>query len=147
MDSIHCDNISRDCYVDLHEVHASGDILMRACNNLAENAGWWKDAETGEDVRNWEKKYFMCWVATKLMLTVSEVSEAMEGHRKNLTDDHLPHRRMLEVELADAVIRICDLAGGLKFDLGGAIAEKLAYNAKRPDHKIDHRVAEGGKAY
>jgi len=62
-------------------------------------------------------------------------------------DDKLPHRTMLEVELADAVIRISDLAGALKLDLGGAIAEKLKFNATRPDHKPENRQAIGGKAY
>jgi NTP pyrophosphatase (non-canonical NTP hydrolase) len=52
---------------------------------------------------------------------------------------------MLEVELADTVIRIADLCGGLKLDLAGAILEKLEYNAKREDHKIENRKKEGGK--
>ena len=39
------------------------------------------------------------------MLTISEIAEAMEGERKNLMDDHLPHRKMAEVEIADAYIR------------------------------------------
>jgi NTP pyrophosphatase (non-canonical NTP hydrolase) len=130
-----------------HDVIDAGGVLTIACHGRAVKSGWWIDAETGEDVRTWEKKYFLCWVATKLALIHSEVSEGLEGHRKNLMDDHLPHRKMLEVELADAVIRTFDLAGGLGFDLGSAIAEKLAFNAQRPDHKIDHRVAEGGKAY
>ena len=86
-------------------------------------------------------------MAQKLCLIHSEISEAMEGHRKGLMDDKLPHRPMMEVELADAVIRIFDLAGALDFDLGGAIAEKMAFNAQRPDHKLENRVAEGGKAY
>lgn len=81
------------------------------------------------------------------MLVVSEVSEAMEGHRKNLPDDKLPHRPMVEVELADAVIRIADLAGALGLDLGGAIAEKMAFNATRPDHKPENRKLENGKKY
>lgn len=81
------------------------------------------------------------------MLIVSEVSEAMEGHRKNLMDDKLPHRPMIEVELADALIRIADLAGALGLDLGGAVEEKLAFNASRPDHKLENRMAAGGKAY
>ncbi len=71
----------------------------------------------------------------------------MEGHRKSLKDDHLPHRDMAEVELADAVIRIFDLAGAMNYDMGGAIAEKLAYNAQRADHKPEVRAAAGGKAY
>jgi NTP pyrophosphatase (non-canonical NTP hydrolase) len=126
------------------DVELAGDVLLSACHGAAVKSGWWIDAETGEDVRTWEKKYFLCWVATKIH---SEVSEGLEGHRKNLMDDHLPHRPMLEAELADAVIRIADLAGGLGLDLGGAIREKLAFNAVRPDHKIDHRQGVGGKAY
>jgi hypothetical protein len=71
----------------------------------------------------------------------------MEGARKGLMDDKLPHRPMLEVELADAVIRIFDMAGGLHLDLGGAIAEKLAYNASRADHKPENRIKPGGKTF
>jgi NTP pyrophosphatase (non-canonical NTP hydrolase) len=102
-------------------------------------AGWWTDLATGErKMRN---------VGELLMLTVSEVAEAMEGHRKGLMDDHLPHRRMFEVELADVFIRIFDIAGAFGLDLGGAIIEKMAYNAKREDHKIENRIKEDGKKY
>lgn len=86
-------------------------------------------------------------VAQKLCLIHSEISEAMEGHRKGLQDDKLPHRPMMEVELADAVIRISDLCGAMGYDLGGAIAEKLAYNAQRADHKPENRAKDGGKKY
>lgn len=83
------------------------------------------------------------------MLTVSELSEAMEGHRKGLMDDKLPHRKMFEVELADALIRIFDIAGApeLCLDVGGAFVEKMLYNAKRKDHTNEARLAEGGKKY
>ena len=54
---------------------------------------------------------------------------------------------MTEVECADAVIRLADFCGAMGYDLGGAIAEKLAFNATRPDHKLENRRAEGGKAY
>jgi NTP pyrophosphatase (non-canonical NTP hydrolase) len=81
------------------------------------------------------------------MLIVSELAEAMEGDRKNKMDDHLPHRESREVELADALIRICDLAGAYNLDLAGAVVEKMAYNAQRADHKPEARAAEGGKAY
>lgn len=71
----------------------------------------------------------------------------MEGYRKDLPDDKLPHRPMLEVELADAVIRIADLCGFLGLDLAGAIIEKIAYNANRADHKPETRAAGGGKKF
>ena len=82
-----------------------------------------------------------------LALVHAEISEALEGHRKRLMDDHLPHRPMIEVELADAVIRIADLAGYLDLDLGGAIIEKLEYNRTRADHKLANRAMAGGKAF
>jgi hypothetical protein len=84
-------------------------------------------------------------VGTKLCLIHSEVSEALEGARKGLMDSHLKHRKAEEVELADAIIRIFDLAGARKLDLYGAVVEKMEYNLHRPDHKREARAAEGGK--
>lgn len=81
------------------------------------------------------------------MLIVSEIAEAMEGERKNLQDDKLPHRKMAEVELADALIRIFDYAGGMNYDLAGALIEKLAYNAQREDHKLENRLKADGKKF
>jgi len=81
------------------------------------------------------------------MLIVSEVAEAMEGHRKGLMDDKLPHRTMLEVELADALIRILDAGRGLGLDIPGAVLEKNEFNRSRVDHTLEHRRAAGGKKY
>ena len=105
------------------------------CYELAKKSGW-HDGIDYNDKRE---------TATKLALVHSEVSEALEGDRKDLMDSHLPHRTALEVELADAVIRILDLAGAKHLDLAGAIIEKLAYNQQRADHKRENRAAEGGK--
>lgn len=111
--------------------------LVRVCHRKSLANGWWKDTDTFDPHI----------VPTKLMLIVSEIAEAMEGHRKDLQDDKLPHRKMAEVELADAIIRICDLAGWLGYDLGGALVEKLEYNAVRPDHKLEVRSTSHGKRY
>ncbi len=86
-------------------------------------------------------------VGELLMLCVSELAEAMEGHRKDLPDDKLPHRTMFEVELADCLIRIFDIAGGYNLDLAGAFEEKMDYNTKRKDHTIAARLEAGGKKY
>lgn len=108
-------------------------LLKARCHGVAKECGWWNDT-TKRDIPR------------LLMLCVSELAEAMEADRKNLMDDHLPNRKGLEVELADCVIRIFDMAGGLNLDIEGAIAEKLAYNTQRRDHKPEVR-AHGGKAY
>lgn len=84
---------------------------------------------------------------TLLMLMVSELVEAMEGTRKNLMDDHLPHRKMEEVELADAVIRILDYAGAKGYDIAGALVEKLVYNRTRADHQRENREKDNGKKF
>ena len=115
--------------------------LQELCHADSIKAGWWPQLEPGGPGLD------PLDVPSKLALIHSEISEAMEGHRKGLTDDKLPHRAMFEVELADAVIRIMDLAGATGCDLAGAIEEKLAYNRTRPDHKPENRAAEGGKKY
>ena len=100
-------------------------------------AGWYEDIETGEPIeRN---------VGEMLALIHSEVSEALEGYRKDLMDDHLPERKMIEVELADTIIRILDLSGYLGLDIAGAIVDKWKYNQTRQDHKRENRVKDGGK--
>ena len=63
--------------------------------------GWWDDPDR-------------CVYRT-LQLVNTEIAEATEGDRKDLMDDHLPHRKMVEVELADTLIRLLDLAGRYKW--------------------------------
>lgn len=103
----------------------------------AANEQWWLDLKTGEPLQR-NKGELLC-------LIHSEVSECLEGVRRNLMDDKLPHRSMEEVELADAVIRILDYCGGFGLDLAGAVAEKLAFNLRRKDHSREERLSENGK--
>lgn len=128
------------------------------------SAGWWTNLSTGESTLRTRN------VPEMLMLIVSEVAEAMEGHRKNLMDDKLPHRPMLQTELADAIIRILDLAGSreaiakedyinregawkglckedVTHPIGTIIQEKRAFNRNRADHKPENRLKDGGKAF
>jgi NTP pyrophosphatase (non-canonical NTP hydrolase) len=128
--------------IDINSINTAADILQYECHQAAKSAGWWIDPKTGASIT--DNPY--CF-SSKLCLVHSEISEAMEGDRKDLMDDKLPHRKMREVELADAVIRIFDLAGAYGMDLGEAIAEKMAYNQSREDHKIANRAQSGGKSY
>ena len=108
------------------------------CHEAAVKGGWWHDSEGKKKERN---------VGELLCLIHSEISEAMEGARKDLMDTHLKHKSMMEVELADAIIRIFDLAESKNFNLGQTIYEKLEYNRSRADHKIKNRLKEGGKKF
>lgn len=128
-------------------IQHAGTVLQNACHGIARESGWWNDLKTGERLTSKPSEPPKVNIPEKLCLIHSEISEAMEGHRKGLMDDKLPNRPMLEVELADAVIRIFDLAGGIGADVAGAIAEKLAFNAQREDHKPENRRLAGGKAY
>jgi NTP pyrophosphatase (non-canonical NTP hydrolase) len=125
------------------------EVIATTMNNVSQiihgmndEAGWWTDLSTGTSMKGNQ-----LFVASKLLMIHSEISEATEAHRKNLNDDKLPHRSGVEVELADAMIRIFDLAGALGLDLGWAMIEKLAYNKERADHKVANRASEGGKTY
>jgi NTP pyrophosphatase (non-canonical NTP hydrolase) len=122
-----------DMMIDAEELNRFSAMCHEA------EISWWKDLKTGEPLNRNKGEL--------LMLIVSEIAEAMEGERKNLMDDKLPHRRQVEVELADALIRIFDYAGGYGLDLGSAVVEKMAYNAKRKDHTREERLKENGKKF
>ena len=145
------EGIHRAYYADT--VRLAVDQLQQLCHGVANESGWWTNIKTGETLTSveygatLEPKVLKVNIPEKLMLIVSEVAEAMEGVRKNLMDDKLPTRSMLEVELADAVIRIFDLAGGIGLDLPGALVEKLQFNTQREDHKLENRQKADGKAF
>ncbi len=63
---------------------------------------------------------------SKLMLVVSELSEAAECVRDNNFEEDFAE------ELADAVIRIFDICGTLNIDLEHAITIKMIKNELRP---------------
>lgn len=109
------------------------------CHTVADKCGWWKKGEGGE--------YLDRNKGEMIALMHSELSEALEGVRKNSDDDHLPWLKSEPVELADTYIRIGDYAGRFGFQLGAYAAVKMAYNIQRADHKPEARAADGGKAF
>lgn len=125
------------------EIYTRNGIVaaLAICGGDEMSAGWRINPETGESL-NVQTEF-----GIKIALIHSEVSEALEAHRKNKMDDHLPHRWGVEVELADALIRIFSLAEWMKLDLSGAMMEKLEYNRRRADHKLENRAKEGGKKF
>lgn len=127
---------------NIDKVYVGVTALQLVCHELASRSGWWKKPD-GTAIDPNDPNVF----GTKMALIHSEVSEALEGGRKNKMDDHLKHRKAVEVELADAVIRIFDTGGAMQLDIAGAILEKLAYNQQRADHKIENRAKDGGKVF
>ena len=96
-------------------------VFNRIQNQVHANAvahGWWE--EPRED-------------GTLIALIMSEAAEALEALRKgNGPDEHCPQFRGAEVELADVVIRIMDMAEARGWDVAGAIVAKHEFNRTRP---------------
>jgi NTP pyrophosphatase (non-canonical NTP hydrolase) len=86
------------------------------CKRTSEEHGFW-------DIDKMDKEHLL--IATKIGLCQSELAEAMEAHRKG-DDGHVGE------ELADACIRIFDLAEYLNIDLELEIMAKMRTNETRP---------------
>jgi NTP pyrophosphatase (non-canonical NTP hydrolase) len=109
--------------------------------------GFWPELQEEKDQKN---------IGELLMLVTSELGEALEAHRKGLRanveklkslqaqgysweDSEVSFKAhfrddvkdSMEDELADAVIRLLDMAEGLGIDLEWHIANKMQFNATR----------------
>jgi hypothetical protein len=107
-------------------------IITDNLNEMAEQVHeihrqWWYDLVTGEPLRRNRGEL--------LMLVVTELAEAVEGIRKDLTDDKLTHRKMEEVEMADAFIRLLDYSAGFK--LGLLVAHPNVKSLKLSENKSE----------
>jgi len=124
------------------------NYLRDHCHISSVEAGWWDElGEVKEHLpQDLQRKVEVWFLASKIALIHSEVSEMLEGLRKNCMDDHLPLRRMEEVEGADVLIRLFDYMGRRRMDVAGATYEKMEYNSHRLDHTIEARNSEGGKS-
>ena len=120
----------------LKDINQSAEIIYK---NNAEKGFWDSQRNVGE----------------MLMLITSELGEAMEAHRKGkFANWQLFDRELIsnlpinsfefsfqkhikdtfEDEVADAIIRLLDMAGGLKIDLEKHINKKVLFNLTRPKH-------------
>lgn len=102
--------------------------LRDECHEIAVDKGWYDGGD-----RN---------VGEALMLIVTEVAEAMEevrvGRMGTYRDAYSGKPEGFEIEIADILIRIFDLAGFKNIDLDEAVRQKIAFNRTRP-------VRHGGK--
>lgn len=107
----------------------------------AANIKWWQDINTGLPIKRNRGEL--------LALIHSEISEALEGERKNLMDDKLPQYPMPVVEIVDGIIRSLDYLAGCwpDVDVQAVFNDKMTYNAQREDHKHEARRIAGGKQF
>ncbi len=100
--------------------------------------------ELSKEISEWreDKGFITSWknMLEKLMLVVSEVSEAAEAYRK---DD----KKHFKEEIADTFIRLFDICGSLNIDIEKEIKKKMEINKNRPQQhgKVlgDVKGAEG----
>ncbi|MBF0388110.1 MAG: nucleotide pyrophosphohydrolase [Candidatus Omnitrophica bacterium] len=84
--------------------------MCELCHSIAKSKGFW------DQERN---------VGEALMLVVTELAEAMEAHRKQDAAN-------FKEELADTLIRLFDLCGGMGIDIEAEIIKKCEKNKARP---------------
>lgn len=70
------------------------------------------------------------FISQKIALVMAECGEALEAMRKD--NYGLEKKDSFEDEIADTIIRLCDLCGELNIDIEKQIQWKLEHNKSRP---------------
>lgn len=125
--------------IERQNVHGLNQLAEQIYQMNKEKGFWDKEINIGE----------------KLMLVTSELAEALEADRKGMNNPNLKNflkeidkpltkeefqqafrfniKDHFQDEIADAIIRLFDLCGGLGINIETHIALKLAYNQTRPN--------------
>ena len=108
-------------YTERHNVLVG---IIEDCGETAAASGWWnKDLEQDPEK-----------LPELLMLTVTELAEAMQAYRRvgpnNVVED--TEKDNFTEEMADTVIRIFDLAYRYKMPLAMELLHKMEKNKERP---------------
>lgn len=111
------------------------NALSQRAHRIAVEHGFWGDAANYADA---------VYLGNKLMMVVREVSEAQEELRDHHPADEKYYRadgkpEGFGFEVADAIIRLMDLAEYLDLDMTALIEEKMDFN--------DTRAPLHGKAF
>lgn len=115
--------------------------IANKLDGLAKERGW------DDDMPEPGTKMDILHRATDIALFHSEVSEMLEGVRKNTYDDHIPEYLTEEAEAADIVIRVLHYVVKHNLRFTEALNAKHNYNLHREDHKRENRQKEGGKKF
>lgn len=103
-------------------------MYLPELNKLAETIGFVRE-KTGfeEPIENPERK---------MLLAISEICEAQNELRDGYAVNEIYYNENkpegFPVEIADAIIRLLDLAHSCKIDIAHVIAIKIEYNKTRP---------------
>jgi len=123
--------------VKIHKLYVRLNELAALCHH--DNMKWWTHPKTGKPLKRNKGEL--------IALMHSELSEMLEGVRKDKMDEHIPHRRNEDVEAADLLIRLLDYCGAYGIDIDGAFRDKRFFNLTRPDHSHEARRKAGGKKF
>lgn len=107
--------------------------IVSEAHEMARDKGFYEDIDTlrgylvGQDQPALSRIAKRDFVLGQLSKIASEVGETVQAiQRKDFYSEDV------EEELADVVIRVCDLAGYLEINLGRRVEKKMQLNAMRP---------------
>lgn len=103
---------------DINGFKSAWDKIQTRAVSTARSKGWYDD--------DWSIDRSLCLIHAE----VAEVTEALRAG--NPVDSKCLEYSAAEVELADVIIRIMDLAHRMDWNIPGAVSAKMEFNKTRP---------------